>query len=154
MKNKALFIELDNTIIKTRSKKTFPVDKDDWEFIPKTSKYIKDKLNDHYIILATNQGGISKGYLKMEDFIDKLDSIQSKMGFEFDKVFIATSLNSDLRKPQAFRHSKILEREFPNIDYNNSVMVGDAGGRIGDFSDSDLKWANNMGVNFLHVDDI
>ena len=35
-----------------------------------------------------------------------------------------------------------------NVNYDESFYVGDAAGRKKDFSDSDLKFAENIGITF------
>ncbi len=42
---------------------------------------------------------------------------------------------------------------FPPVDVGSSFFCGDAGGRKADFSDSDLKFAGRIGVEFRHAED-
>ena len=41
-----------------------------------------------------------------------------------------------------------------SVPKSDMLMIGDASGRPGDFSDSDLKAATNFGIKYLDVDDI
>ena len=41
--------------------------------------------------------------------------------------------------------------EIPKL---SMLMIGDASGKPGDFSDSDLMTAKNFGINYIDVDEI
>jgi bifunctional polynucleotide phosphatase/kinase len=154
-KTKICFIDLDGTIIKTKSGETFPKDNDDWELKPKTIDLMKkSKLDGFKIVLVTNQAGISRGYISQASFAKKLRNIQEKMNLFFDKIFIATSLNSKYRKPKSSAHEESLNSISWEIDKKESFMVGDAGGKTKDFSNSDMMFAKSLGIRFLHVEDI
>lgn len=149
------FVDLDGTIIETKSGKTFPTDKHDWKLKPKVVSKIKSLIDkhDYKIVLVTNQAGISRGHVKSDEFLEKLESIKSHLPWEFLDHFIATSMNSVLRKPKVAGILAELSKKGIKPSHF-SVMIGDAGGRPKDFSDSDLKFAENLGIEFIHVDDI
>ena len=155
MKTKIVFLDLDNTLITTKTGRTFPINHNDWKPIPKTLKFIKNKKSQGYkIILVTNQGGISKGFLTLENFNTKLKDIQDVIGFKFDKIFIALSMDSDYRKPKTYKLLEDLKKLDWIPDLTKSIMIGDAGGEPSDFSDSDKVFAENLGITFIHVDEI
>ena len=64
---KVLFADLDGTLIKTRSGKDFPVDKDDWTIPSYVIRSIRKYAPD-YLLIVTNQGGIGYGIVKEDDF--------------------------------------------------------------------------------------
>lgn len=64
---KVLFIDLDSTLIKTVSGKTFPEDITDFRIqLPVLNKIVEKFPKLNYLFIVTNQGGIGK-------FITKLD---------------------------------------------------------------------------------
>jgi bifunctional polynucleotide phosphatase/kinase len=147
------FLDLDGTLIKTRSGKKFPSSYEDWTFIKTTSKFILEKKSQGFkIILVTNQAGISSGYVNREKFMGKLESIQEDLNLSFDKIFIADSMKSIYRKPKSRALEKSLLSEGIRINKDTSFMIGDAGGLDGDFSDSDKKFAESLKIDFIHVD--
>lgn len=69
-KYKVLFADLDGTLIDTVSGNTFPNGIWDMKFKFDVLDAIK-KLAPEYVFIVTNQGGIEKGLVKEENFIDK-----------------------------------------------------------------------------------
>lgn len=75
---KVLFIDLDSTLIKTISGKTFPEDCSDFRINLKALNKIKEKLSHlEYLFIVSNQSGISKGYIKLEEFEAKFNARQN-----------------------------------------------------------------------------
>lgn len=127
MKNKALFLDLDGTLIKTKTGERFPVDKDDWEFIGGVLPIVKRFYNQGYnIVIISNQGGIEMGYVKETDFLDKLDKIVAEIeeylggGINYG---VCKFMNSYFRKPNpGYAYKFAIEME---LNLWNSIMVGD-----------------------------
>jgi len=155
-KTSICFIDLDGTLINTKSKKKFPVNKDDWELNLKTLSYVKSLKNKGYkLIVVTNQAGIESGIVKEKDFKLKLKNIQAYIGFSFDDIVIAKKKTSLYRKPLSNLLVKRLSLKFGwDIDKTTSVMIGDAGNKPSDWSDSDFKFAENLGIKFIHSIDL
>lgn len=139
MKKKALFLDLDGTIIETKSGKTFPVDLDDWKF----KKGILEKIRDYYIdnymiIIITNQAGVSDGYMKPNECLNKIREIGSNITnfisretsykIKMIKIYHFASFTKDskYRKPRPDRAIELAE-EF-DLDLSQSIMVGDGSG--------------------------
>ena len=81
--NKALFLDLDNTIIQTKSGETFPVDAKDWKFKRGSLQKIEDYYSDGYKICnITHQAGINEGYVKPSDFKNKILEIRQNKEIE------------------------------------------------------------------------
>lgn len=151
-KTSICFLDLDGTLINTKSKKQFPIDKDDWELNLKTLTYVKSlKSQGFKIVLVTNQAGIESGLVIEKEFKQKLKNIQLSIGFFFDDIVIAKKKTSLYRKP----HSSLLRRRLLlkfgwQIDRDTSIMIGDAENKNKDWSDSDFKFAESLGINFIH----
>jgi DNA 3'-phosphatase len=152
---KICFLDLDGTLITTKTGHTFPRNTTDWKLLPTTVNFIKIKKKEGFkLILVTNQGGISRGFFSEKNFIKKLDAIQTEMDLFFDKIFIAPSMNSEYRKPKSASVKSDVEGLGWSIDPNESFMIGDAGDKKNDFSDTDNGFAKSLGIKFLHVRDI
>ena len=70
-----LFCDLDGTLIKTVSGKTFPVDVFDFQI----RKDVLDKIRERRfaeVVIVTNQGGIPE-YVTEHDFVAKLKCIET-----------------------------------------------------------------------------
>ena len=160
---KILFSDLDGTLIKTKSGKTFPEDASDYEFKKEVVDAIK-KLSPTYLFIVTNQGGIGK-FVQKSDFENKLSDIVSYLEINTGCYIVdAIYCNSDdkkneMRKPNTGMLSKMLDSHSYShslislYNKNDMLMIGDASGLPGQFSDSDKKCAENFGIDYLDVDD-
>jgi len=131
--NKCACFDLDGTLIKTKSNKKFPINKDDWIFF---NNNVPQKLTDHInknycIIIITNQASLKNNWT------NKIENIIETLNIEL-KIFCSISHNK-YRKP-----SPLFYREF--IPCKKGFFCGDACGRPNDFSDSDYKFAINCGL--------
>lgn len=160
---KIIFADLDSTLIETRSGKTFPTSILDFKPIWKVWKYLKANLEDgDYIFIVSNQGGIEKGLVRAEQFRSKISYICFALE-EYIKKNITTGYsycssndpNDPRRKPNiGMLESLIQIYSLSDVPKESMLMIGDASGRQGDFSDSDLRVAENFGIKYLDVDDI
>ena len=159
---KVLFIDLDGTLIKTISGKTFPEDISDFRVqLPVLDKIVKMLPRLKYFFIVTNQGGIGK-FITKNDFKNKIYTIHS-----FCSIYLnnrLSILNNDYEYCDAI--DKDNPKRKPNVgmleklcyDYriqNKSefIMIGDASGKPGDFSDSDKRCAENFGIDYVDVRD-
>ncbi len=162
-----VFIDLDSTLIETVSGKTFPLSIIDCKPIWKVWKLLKNWAKNAnrkcYIFIVSNQGGIEKGLVKEEYFSCKINYISAALldyikneNLIVDCVYCPTENKEDNdRKPNIGMLEKSIHcHQLEYIDKNKMVMIGDAGGREGDFSSSDLDCAINFGIDYLDVDDI
>lgn len=146
--NKALFLDLDGTLIKTKSGNTFPKDIDDWEFKDYMLPLIKKFRDEGYnICIVSNQGGIELGYITQEQFERKMKKIEEEL-----EQYIGGGVNhhycgntrSYFRKPlpgMAYQLAIALE-----LSLRESIMVGDM--------ESDAKFAKNAYIGtYYDVDD-
>lgn len=160
---KVLFIDLDSTLIKTISGKTFPEDISDFRVqLPVLDKIIEKIPNLTYFFIVTNQGGIGK-FTTEDDFQTKLFCIErfcdmyfrdrTKIYYCSDSDYCA-SLDKDChaRKPNTGMLEE-LANDYGIRSKEECIMIGDASGKPGDFSDSDKKCAENFGIDYIDVRD-
>lgn len=143
-KNIVIF-DLDGTIIKTKSGKIFPTNKNDWIFNYDNVISVMNNLENTIIGIISNQKGL-KSDTQIKDWQDKINNICKSVNFHF--VF-ASFKDDRYRKPMISSWDFIKEK-FKNLNIPNSniTYVGDAAGREGDHSDTDLKFSLNCGFKF------
>ena len=161
LKNKKiLFCDLDGTLIETISGATFPKGIWDMKFRFDVLDAIK-KQNPEYVLIVSNQGGIESGFVDAQKFQTKLSyiikAIDEYCDCECYAIYCATNNESDpYRKPNTKMLKTLLEDSVgDDADYikQESLMIGDASGKEGQFSDSDKKTAENFGIDYMDVDD-
>ena len=155
-----IFCDLDNTLIDTISGERFP--KGIWDMKIKFDVLdtIK-KLNPQYIFIVSNQGGIENGFINQIHFNNKLNyicsSIEEYCDCHCDAMYCTINDKSNPnRKPNVGMLLSFKETYFDDVsDYvkSASLMIGDASGKEGQFSDSDKKTAENFGIDYLDVED-
>lgn len=156
---KILFADLDGTLIKTASGKTFAEDCTDFRIRMDVLDKIKGIKSLEAIIIVSNQGGIPD-FVDESDFRVKIYTINTFIQRYCHKLTTyeyCTSKDSvDLRKPNTGMLDEALKhRPFEGFFFAKSEMllIGDASGKPGQFSDSDKKCAENFGIDYLDVED-
>ena len=176
-----LFFDLDGTLIKTASGKKFPEDVTDFRIRKDVLDQLSNILHKYtksikFICIVTNQGGIPE-YVSAKEFNAKMYAISKFIemyigtpDIVFDEVCTSNDPEDIMRKPNTGMLEKsvydaygfllaeyhhIYTREQFDKDYGkeNMVMIGDASGKPGDFSDSDKKCAENFGIDYIDVED-
>lgn len=153
--HKVILCDLDGTIITTKSGKTFPVNYKDWKFKEGAEKAIKN-YNPDMLLIVTNQGGIARKLIKESEFRVKLQEVMDFIkGWGIptvDALYCATEDKNDpMRKPNPGMIEVFRQRY--GFENSEAIMLGDASGRPGQFSDSDLKAAENAGINYMDIED-
>lgn len=162
--------DLDDTLVKTKSGTKFLAGASDWRWfndsvVPTLLKY---QEQGYLLVIFTNQGGVvanqvNKSY---QNLTGRIDNILKEIEIPF--VFAATKrpkLNPasskethlKFRKPQAGMWHELISqlKELDlELDLKNSFYCGDAAGRLKDFSDSDLSFAKNIGLQFYLPEDL
>lgn len=160
---KIVFIDLDGTLIQTASGATFPQGIRDMKFRENVFEQLQ-KLTPLGIFIATNQGGIELGYIRKEMFEHKLlYVIASLQEFIGNYTLVAAQYcpfngkENPNRKPNTGMLSSMLNQfeETTGIQITNEecIMIGDASGKDGQFSNSDLRTAQNFGCDYLDIED-
>eukprot|EP00039_Didymoeca_costata_P009686 m.128967 g.128967 ORF g.128967 m.128967 type:complete len:495 (-) comp14569_c0_seq1:162-1646(-) len=148
--------DMDWTVIRTKSGKTFPKGKDDWMlWDPKVPAKMQELHNDGYkIALFTNQGGIAKGKHSLKEIQGKIENIQKAIGVPLLAVIM---YGKDLYRKPCTGAWDMVEHHYNGgvaVDRSQCLFVGDGAGRKPpvvkkkDFGDSDLKFALNLNVKF------
>uniref|UniRef100_A0A182WZZ8 PNK FHA domain-containing protein n=1 Tax=Anopheles quadriannulatus TaxID=34691 RepID=A0A182WZZ8_ANOQN len=154
--------DMDGTLIKTKSGNVFPKSIDDWQiaFAEVPAKLKSLHRNGYKLVIFTNQAGIGKGKVRIEDFRQKIESLVRKLGVPM-QVFISTG-SGKYRKPRTGMWQTLCDRQQKDdgvqIDRARSFYVGDAAGRPElkkpvkrkkDHSSADRLLALNVGIRFL-----
>ena len=160
-KYKVLFCDLDGTLINTVSGETFPKGIWDMKFRFDVLDAIKNLAPD-YVFIVSNQGGIEKGYVSYQSILHKVlyvssclrDYCEIRLPVRYAFCAYNDKDNKD-RKPNTgmldfFYHDYIGGNDFNKRD---ALMIGDASGLPGQFSDSDKKTAENFGIDYMDVEE-
>lgn len=157
---KVLFCDLDGTLIETISGETFP--KGIWDMKIRFDVLDKIKeINPEYILIVSNQGGIELGFVNRSHFNRKLQyicqSIEEYCNCSCYGEYCAYNSTSDpFRKPNTGMLDYLTEL-YVGDDFDRykpkSLMIGDASGKEGQFSDTDKKTAENFGIDYMDVED-
>ena len=157
---KVIFCDLDGTLIETISGEVFPKGVWDMRIRFDVLDAIK-KLNPQYIMIVSNQGGIKSGFVNGDNFRAKSGyvavAIREYCDCECYAMYCLTNDKSNpYRKPNTGMLETLLELnvgdDFDSIK-PTSLMIGDASGKEGQFSDSDKKTAENFGIDYIDVED-
>ncbi len=95
-----------------------------------------------YIIIVTNQRGVGKGVmseLELESIHNRMTKAIFQSYGRIDKIYFCTDVfdSSENRKPNIGMANKA-RKDFPNIDFNKSIIVGD--------SISDMLFGEQLGM--------
>lgn len=163
-KYKYLFCDLDGTLIKTASGQTFAEDATDFRIRKDVLDKIKELHHENdleFIAIFTNQGGIPQ-YISERDFAAKLKAIETfieNITCTLVMSYYCASLepSDENRKPNVGMLAKAA-RDCTTIhgwkfNKEKALMIGDASGKPGQFSDSDKKTAENFGIDYMDVED-
>ena len=163
IKYKVLFADLDGTLIDTVSGNTFPKGIWDMRIRLDVLDAIKE-LKPQCVLIVTNQGGIEKGFVNRRDFEFKMEyiirSIKEYVGCYAEYSYCESNNKANhYRKPNTGMLESMMTRflkhlpRLDNLTKDDCLMIGDASGKEGQFSDSDKKTAENFGIDYLDVED-
>ena len=102
--------DLDWTLIKPKSGRTFPKNKDDWELLypNHTLEKLTEISKSHQVAIFTNQAGVQIGKTSVSDLKHKFSAIQEHLGFPI--IFMASiTKESPFRKPATGLWNRMLE---------------------------------------------
>ena len=147
-KSWTLFLDRDG-VINTRLVDDYVKNINEFEFIPgvlEAFKIFAEKFDR--IIIVSNQQGIGKGIMTMDDVNTvhdfMLKEIENQKG-RVDKIYVCPQLKSDpnnFRKPSP-KMAFMAQHDFPEIDLEKTIMVGDM--------NSDLEFGKNCGMYTVFV---
>lgn len=157
---KILFADLDGTLITTASGKTFPEGIWDMKLRFDVLDVIK-KLSPEFVCIVTNQGGIARGYGTGQLFDIKVlyiqACIQEYCGVTARYAYCSSMSKQDpRRKPNPGMLEELLSGPITGqslAEKEECLMIGDASGKSGQWSDTDKRTAENFGIDYLDVED-
>jgi len=141
-KRRVAVFDFDSTLITTASGKTFSRDASDWKWWDSSVPgRLKELHADGFLVaIISNQGGISlrpdpktvkSDQKRLADFKTKVTAVFNQLDFPIS-IYAATS-RDQYRKPRTGMWNELLEdydiENAESVDLENSVFVGDAGGR-------------------------
>ena len=136
--------DLDHTLIKPKSGRKLPKNKEDYMFMPNVINKLKELYEkDYRIVIFTNQSG---KYL--ESVLEKIQNILLElMPIKLD-IVVATK-NDYYRKPHTGMFELYLTLINQNIeDFSEIFYCGDAAGRPADFAYSDYAFTYNLSLKY------
>lgn len=160
-KKKVIFIDLDDTLISTRTGNKFPAGIWDMKLNLPVFDQLK-KLHPLAVLIASNQGGIELGIVPQQlfepKFIYVIASLQEYIGLNTlvaGQFCVVNDVTNENRKPNCGMLNSML-KQFEditkiNIENTECLVIGDASGKPGDHSDTDRKTAENFGCDYLDV---
>lgn len=158
-KYKVLFADLDGTLIKTKSGETFPKGIWDMEFRFEVWDAIK-KMKPGFLFIVSNQGGIEKGLIDRYSFSYKIKYVSKAIKdycdyLIVDDTFCASNDKKNMyRKPNTGMLWHLFNMHADGVaKVSDCLMIGDASGKEGQWSDTDRKTAENFGCDYLDVED-
>lgn len=158
-KKKLLFADLDGTLITTVSGKVFPKGVWDMALRFEVLDAIK-KMKPEVVAIISNQGGIESGYVDEKNFKKKLEYIKAAISEYCDclcvgKYCSVNDKNSLFRKPNTGMieslHGDLWVMDKKAYNESEMLMIGDASGLEGQFSDSDKRTAKNANMDYIDV---
>jgi len=163
MKKVVLFADLDGTIIETISGEIFPKGIWDMRFRFDVLDAIK-RYGFKYLIIITNQGGIEKGFVDEKhwvkgkmNFVTK--GLEEYLGIPVEYQYCSSNdKNCEYRKPNIGMLKNACWKFIANrwnevVGKEEMLMVGDASGKEGQFSDTDKRTGENFGIDYMDVED-
>jgi len=136
-KRLAIF-DFDWTMVKPKNGRRFPKDRSDWEWWnPRVPDVIRDYARRRYrIVIVTDQ---SKDW--------KIDMIRDVVEILAIPITVVIGFEKEQKKPNTAQFMRLFT---PNYKMNpeKSFYVGDAAGRVGDWADTDRRFAEAIGVRF------
>jgi D-glycero-D-manno-heptose 1,7-bisphosphate phosphatase len=144
----SLFLDRDG-VINERPINDYVLEWDKFHFRPGVlSSFAALSAKFSHVFVVTNQQCVALNRISESD----LDNINLQMQKEISdnggfvtKVFAATELKNEfskMRKPKTMM-AQMAKKEFPNVDFNKSIMVGD--------TDSDIIFGKKLGMKTVLI---
>lgn len=142
-KSWTLFLDRDG-VINVRLIDDYVKNINEFEFLPGVLEAFKIfAATFGRIIIVTNQQGVGKGLMTTQDVEEVHDYMIEQIenqGGRVDVIYACPQLKTDpdnYRKPNP-RMAFIAQHDYPEIDFDKSIMIGD--------SNSDIEFGKNAGM--------
>jgi len=146
-KNKALFLDYDGTIRITKSGNHYPTTSDDIQILSGRKEKLLEYKNKGYILCGiSNQSGIAKGNLTVEDADKCFKETNKLLGIDIDYMFCPHSshpISCYCRKPQSGLGIYFMHKY--KLDLSNCLMIGDL--------TTDSSFAKRLGVKYIDANE-
>ena len=155
---KVLYCDLDGTLIETINEDMFPKGIWDMKFKFNVLDAIKN-LAPEYVFIVSNQGGIEKGYVNSTSIIFKFKNIcrcikdYCNITGLVDYTYCSVNNRKSIMRKPNVGMLKSFFLDLPQIKKEEMLMIGDASGKEGQWSDTDKKTAENFGIDYMDVND-
>lgn len=141
--SKALLLDYDGTLRRTKSGEKYPRTPDDIELIPGRVEALRRHLAEGYKLLGvSNQGAVAKGDLTVDDARACFDRTNQLLGVDIEVAFCPhepAPISCWCRKPMPGMAVAFIEKH--KLDRAQTIMVGDM--------TSDRTFAARSGVRFV-----
>lgn len=143
-KNKALILDYDSNLREsTHATLDYPVHPSQVVALPGRKEKIQEYVDLGYVLCGiSNQSGVHKGLLTLQDCIDCFEKTNELIGHKIDYTFCPHQSNPPscfCRKPQSGLFVKLIERY--KLDVKQSLFVGD--------QTTDKTGAERLGIPFM-----
>jgi len=142
-KRKMAAFDYDWTLVKPKNGKKFPSNIHDWQWLnPNIPEQIKKYYEDGYmIVIFTNQSKLWKH--------EQIKLVAKTLDIP---IFIVIATDKCEYKPNTILLDALIGDN--KINKDESFFVGDALGRLSDFSDSDKVFAENIGICYYSPENL
>lgn len=168
-----LLFDFDGTLVETASGKTFATDLTDMRIKMDVVNKALDLMQENGVkvfAIVSNQGGVEAGFVSGTDIEAKIEYVLRSVhdlavkrgirGVLYEKrLCYSNDEQNPMRKPNTGMIDDILmkckDTVMRGMNFSQlkgcSLMVGDASGLPGQFSDSDKVCAENAGIDYMDV---
>jgi histidinol-phosphate phosphatase family protein len=141
--NKAILLDYDGTLRKTKSGAKYPKDPDDIEILPGRAEVLKRYQNEGYRLLGvSNQGDVARGKLTAEEAMACFRRTNELLGIDIEIGFCPHNpapISCYCRKPMPGIGVAYLEKY--KLSRKDTLMVGDM--------TSDKTFASRVGIRYV-----
>ena len=156
---KVIFIDIDGTLINTRTGKSTPQGIWDMKIDLSVVSKIKD-AKPEYVFIVSNQSGIGR-FVMEDEFNIKLDYVSASIksyikhpGLKVVESIYCASVDREdkYRKPNTGMLEYMVKHFKVEYSKSEMIMVGDASGKLGQ-GDVDLMTARNFGIRYFDINE-
>ncbi len=138
--NKSYFFDLGGTLLKlTEDDQIYMDSHGKTELLPNVQSVLSE-LEDETIFVVTNQSGIEKGIVSLDDVFNWMTQIEEICEITIEDYWACPALDSSFRKPNPGMITALADKHF--ISLEDSIFVGD--------SESDFEAAGQAGIKEIY----